>query len=82
MLAAIPKLQTPEPWDQRSSQWTITPFHSALKNVSGTCTLEPNMDGSAGVEILSELARFSPKIRIAAWSVLVILAHTVVLGID
>lgn len=82
MLDAIPKLQTPEPWDRHSSQWTITPFHSALKNVQDTCTLEPNMAGSAGVEILSELAQFSPKIRTAAWCVLVILALIVVLETD
>jgi hypothetical protein len=80
MLAAIPKLQTPEPWDRRSSQWTITPFHSALKNVPDTCTSEPNMAGSVGVEILSELALFSLNIRTAAWCVLVILAYTMVLG--
>jgi hypothetical protein len=82
MLAAIPKLQTPEPWDRRSSQWTITPSHSARKNVRDTCTLEPNMAVSADVEILLALAQFSPKIRTAAWCVLVILAHTVVLGTD
>jgi hypothetical protein len=40
------------------------------------------MAGSVGVEILSELARLSPKIRTAAWCVPVILAHIVVLGTD
>lgn len=81
MLAVIPRLQMPEPWDRRSFPWTITPSHSARKSVRDTCTLEPNMAVSAGVEILLAPARFLPKIRTAACCVQVILAHTVVLGI-
>jgi hypothetical protein len=38
------------------------------------------MAGSAGVEILLVLAQSSPKIRTAAWCVLVILVHIVALG--